>query len=278
MVARGATLGDITSNTPDTLSGVSSIHDAGVHLNQSVIQKSSSKKGYLMLENQDIQVGVGERRSQMDSVLPVAIFALYIPLWVLVLKSLGFSTISLFCKDEACWFRRALALEVQEDFKLSEMESAGWYEEDQRNCFIQGDAEFCSQIGSLISTLLKPADRVLWVSSYKSRNDNSILNNTFPSKYKFWGSQVVRHLLDVGGISSNKFRVGWSTQGDLYVPLNAFKLIKDSVLRTLRAVTKTMEPGIPCASPEDVPNLQGCLSLDRHMDSKFLSGIFRIPF
>ena len=118
---------------------------------------------------------------------------------MLVLKSLGFFTISLFCKDEACWFRRALALEVQEDFTLSEMESAGWYGEDQKNVFIQGDAEFCSQIGSLISTLLKPADRVLWVSSYKSRNDNSILNNAFPSKYKFWESQVVRHS-DVGGI------------------------------------------------------------------------------
>ena len=276
-VARGATIGDITSSsTSDTLSVVDLISDTGDLMKKPEVHKCGGNM-YMKMENQDIQVGVGERRSQLDTSASVVVLALNVPSWILVLKSLGFSSISLYCEEEACWFRRALALEVQEDFSLEEMESAEWYGMDQRSFFIQGDAEFCSRVGSIISQLLKPADRVLWVSSYTSRHDNSILNNSFPSKYKFWESQVVRHS-DVGGISSNKFRVGWSTQGDMYGPLNGFSLVKDSVLRTLRAVTKTMEPGIPCASPEDDPNLQGCLCLDRHMDSKFLTGVFRTPF
>jgi hypothetical protein len=227
--------------------------------------------------NQEIQVGLGERRNQVDTSIRVVIFALNIPSWLLVVKSLGFLKVSLYCEDESCWFRRELVLEVQEDFSLSSLDSSIWSEEDQRNIFIQGDSEFCARIGTLISPLLKPSDRVLWVSSCSTRKDNSTLNNAFPSKFRFWESQVVRHC-EVGGISLDKFRIGWSTQGDLYGPIKGFKLVKDSVIRSLQGKVSTMEPGIPCASPSDEPNLQGCLCLDNHMYASCLTGTFRTPF
>ena len=103
------------------------------------------------------------------------------------------------------------------------------------------------------------------------------MNNCFPIKYNFWDSQNIRHS-DVGGVTSNKFRMGWSTQGDFYGPVKGFHMEHDTVSRTLIAVTKTMEAGIPCESPHDNPSLEGCFNLDRHIYSRSLSGVFCTPF
>ena len=244
--------------------------------NRSVSKVERSDR-FLRMNNQEIQVGVGERRLQLDSSSQVVIFALRVPSWILVAKSLGFGSISLCCEDEAAWFRRSLSLEVEEEFNLSDLNSSNWISKDHRNFFIQGDAVFCSKIGELISPLLKATDRVLWVSTCSSRKDNVLLNSTFPTKYKFWESFIFRHS-DVGGVTADRHRIGWSTQGDLYGKLNGFKLVKDSVTRTLAAVTKTMEAGFPCVGPDEDPNLQGCLSLDTHVFANQLSGTFRTPF
>jgi hypothetical protein len=151
LVARGATLGDITSSsTLDKLSAVDLISEKGDLMKKVEVHKCGGNR-YMRMENQDIQVGVGERRSQLDTSASVVVLALNVPSWILVLKSLGFSSISLYCEEEACWFRRALALEVQEDFSLEEMESAEWYGMDQRSFFIQGDAEFCSRVGPCVA-------------------------------------------------------------------------------------------------------------------------------
>jgi hypothetical protein len=229
------------------------------------------------MNNQEIQVGVGVRKVQMDSSSQVVIFALHVPSWILVAKSLGFGSISLFCEDEAAWFRRSLCLEVEEDFDIGNIQSSSWFGKDQRIFLIQGDAEFCSKIGRLISPELKVTDRVLWVSTCSNRKDNAILNKSFPKNYKFWEICSIRHS-DVGGVTRNRHRLGWSTQGDLYGDKRGFKLLKDSVTRTLAAVTKTMEAGFPCAGPTEDPNLPGCLSLDSHVYASELSRTFRTPF
>lgn len=277
LVARGTTLGSTTPKV--SAAGVADHLDvgSGAPKSQVVTNRSNSRNKYSLMANQEIQVGLGKRRNQVDTSVRVVIFALNIPSWLLVVKSLGFETVSMYCEDKSCWFCHELALEVQEDFKLPSLELPNWNEDDQRNIFIQGDSEFCARIGTLISPLLKSSDRVLWVSSCSTRKDNTILNKAFPSKYKFWESQVVRHC-EVGGISLDKCRIGWSTQGDIYGPLNGFKLIKDSVMRSLQSKVSTMEPGIPCASPVNDPNIQGCLCLDTHMYASCLTGTFRTPF
>ena len=277
-VARVATLGDVEKKDSQViLPNPVSINLGESEIHTGLDQKIMKNDRCLRMENQEIQVGIGERRNQVDSSVHAVVFALQIPSWVLVAKSLGFGTISLCCEDEAWWFRRSLCLEVEEDFDLENLSSSGWWEKDQRNFFIQGDAKFCCKIGKLISPLLKVTDRVLWVSTCSSRDDLFILNNTFPTKYNFWESKSIRHS-DVGGVTSNKHRIGWSTQGDMYGSFNSFKLEKDSVTRTLAAVTKTMEAGFPCVGPVEDPNLQGCLSLDTHVYANQLSGTFRTPF
>ena len=78
MAARGATLGEITSSTPENSSTEVSNSDTGGPFNQSVVHKGSENR-YLMVENQEIQVSVGEQRSQIDTSLLIVIFALNIP-------------------------------------------------------------------------------------------------------------------------------------------------------------------------------------------------------
>lgn len=113
------------------------------------------------------------------------------------------------------------------------------------------------------------------MSPCSSRLDNFCLNNCFHSKYNFWSSQQIHHY-DVGGITSNRFRSGWSNQGDMHGPSKVFELEKDSVTRTL--VAEAMEPGISCESPSDDPSLASCLNVDHHVKSRFLTGLFQTPF
>ena len=278
VVTRGVTFGGIDSTASMMKpSETQSINQGELRAHVRSSAKVVSSKRNLRMDSQEIQVGIGVRRIQADSSSQVVIFSLHVPSWILVAKSLGLGSISLYCEDEAAWFRRSLCLEVEENFNLASINSSSWIDKDQRIFLIQGNATFCSKIGDLISPMLKVSDRVLWVSSCSTRKDNAMLNYTFPTNYKFWETYSIRHS-DVGGVTCNRHRLGWSTQGDLYGDSKGFKLLKDSVTRTLAAVTKTMEAGFPCVGPTEDPNLQGCLSLDSHVYANQLSGTFRTPF
>ena len=278
LVTRGVTNGGIDGGISMlNISAMNSINTGEPRSQSRLGSKVDKRNQCLRMNNQEIQVGVGVRRVQADLSSRVVIFSLHVPSWILVAKSLGFGAISLYCEDEAAWFRRSLRLEVEEDFDLANISSSAWVGSDHRIFLIQGNAEFCSRVGRLISPLMKVTDRVLWVSSCSSREDNVILSKTFSTNYNFWGTHLIRHS-DVGGVTRNKHRIGWSTQGDLYGDTNKFKILKESVTRTLTAVTKTMEAGYPCVGPNEDPNLQGCLNLDSHVHANQLTGKFRTPY